>query len=604
MEHKGSKVRKHSVSLELPSDFQKTHIQINCSHMAGRAENLLYLEVSFGDLKLIGLLDSGASLNILGSNTHNQILNQGFKMEPCKPFYVTSANGIKSYCSGAIRLPVTIQSVTKICIFYVIPAIEIPLILGIDVWKQFGLIPSNIQFLRTPDKSDVNTCRLIEPVITDYEFLSVEQRLIADNIIKQFQEISSEIMGLGKTTLIEHVIDTGDAAPIKQRYYRLPPSKLEALNREVDRMLSLGVIEVATSPWNNPVLMVPKRDGTYRFCLDSRKLNSVTRKQSYAIPFMSDILDSLGNSRYLSSIDLSSAFWQVGISPESRPKTAFTVPYRNSFQFSRTAFGVSNGPGVLQGLMDSLFGSNFDRRVFCYLDDIIVTGSTFEEHASLLTRVLERLKYANLSINFEKCKFFRSELNYLGHVVDRFGLRVNPDKVSAITAFPTPKTKKEVRRFLGIASFYRRFIEGFATKAAPLNRLTSTKAGSPKFSWSAEAEKAFNSLKAAISSAPVLACPNFDKPFKVYTDASSYGTGGVLTQGDGDEERPVAFMSHTLSESERHYSATEREALAVLLAVEHWRCYLEDSDVFEIHTDCAALKWFLSIETPTGRLAR
>ena len=565
---------------------------------------MLYLELNFNKLKLQGLLDSGSALNIIGANVHLDIVKEGFLLEKCDSFSVTSANGQKSLCIGAVRLPITIKNITKFCMFYVFPGIEIPIILGIDIWKKFNLIPSELQFLHTSDSSNLHTCRIVEPVISDYEYLSAEQRLIADNIIEQFKEITTEKIGLGRTDLVVHHIDTGDSMPIKQRMYRLPPPKLDALNEEVDRMLALGVIEPCISPWNSPVLMIPKKDGTSRFCLDSRKLNSVTKKFAYGLPFISDILDSLGSSKFLSSIDLSSAFWQVPLSESSRLKTAFTVPYRNTYCFTVTAFGTSNGPSMLQSLMDTLLGPAFERKVFVYLDDIIVTGSSFEEHASLLMRVLDRLKYGKLSINFDKCQFFRSELKYLGHVVDRFGLRVDPAKVQAITAFPTPKSKKEVRRFLGMASWYRRFVENFATRAAPLTKLTATKTGTPRFAWNAEAEIAFNDLKVAISSAPVLSCPDYSKPFRVYTDASSYGTGGVLTQGDGEDEKPVAFMSKTLSAAEKNFSACEREALAVLHAVENWRCYLDTGEEFEVVTDHSALRWFMGIETPTGRLAR
>lgn len=591
-------------SMNFPPDTHSAPIRVNVSHTEGSAGKLLYLEVHFKDYRLQGLLDSGSSLNIVGSNAHLEVIKRGFIMENCKPFHVISANGVKSFCIGVLRLPITIRNITKLCDFYVIPAIEIPLILGIHIWDKFGLLPADIKRLRSSDSSVVNSCVISEPVITDYEFLPIEQKLIADNIISQFQDIGTDKRGLGRTTLLQHVIETGEAQPISQRSYRLPPAKLEALNAEVDRMLALDVIEPAISPWNSPVLMVPKKDGSFRFCLDSRKLNEVTKKYSYALPYIADILDNLGHTKYLSSIDLSMAFWQIPISPESRPKTAFTVPYRNSFSFKVLAFGTANGSKVMQSLMDQLFGSKFGRRVFVYLDDIIVTGSTFEEHASLLTQVLERLKYANLSINYEKSQFFPSELKYLGHVVDRFGLRVDPAKVAAITAFPTPKTKKEVRRFLGMASWYRRFIQSFATIAAPLNALTSTKEGSPKFAWNNEAEDSFNRLKTAISSAPVLTCPDYSMPFKVYTDASAYGTGAVLTQGDGEAEKPVAFTSRSLTAAERHFSATEREALAVLHALEHWRCYLDNGDQFDIYTDCASLKWIMSLESPTGRLAR
>ena len=230
--------------------------------------------------------------------------------------------------------------------------------------------------------------------------------------------------------------------------------------------------------------------------------------------------------------------------------------------------------------------------------------STFEEHISLLNRVLDRLIYANLSINFKKCQFFRQELKYLGYVVDAHGLHTDPEKVKCILDFPTPSSPKMVKSFLGMAGWYRRFIRNFSCIAAPLSRLTSTRKGAPAFAWNPEAEESFQKLKSALISSPILACPDFSKPFALHCDASLYGLGGMLAQTVDGVEHPIAFTSRTLLPAETRYSATEREALSVIHAVEHFRGYLEGGPKVKIFTDHASLRWFLSLKNPTGRLAR
>ncbi|KAL0849096.1 hypothetical protein ABMA28_013456 [Loxostege sticticalis] len=272
--------------------------------------------------------------------------------------------------------------------------------------------------------------------------------------------------------------------------------------------------------------------------------------------------------------------------------------------FKTTAFGLTNAPATQQRLVDLLFGPEFECKVFAYLDDVIIISQSFEEHVSLLERVFEKLSAANLTINLEKSSFFRNKLRYLGYVVDSQGLRTDPEKVQAILDYPTPSNKKEVKRFLGTASWYRRFIPQFSTVAGPLNKLTSTKKNTPPFSWTPEAEKSFLELKTRLVQAPVLACPNFDYPFEVHTDASSFGVGAMLAQTIDGIEHPIAYMSRSLTKPEQNYSTTEREALAVLTALEHWRCYLENGKTFTVFTDHSALKWFMSLSNPTGRLAR
>lgn len=568
-----------------------------------------YLDVNIFDLTVSGLLDSGACVSIVGNGAHEKLCDLGYNMDTnSDKVYV--ADGSECDSLGVLTLPITFNDVTKVIKFYVIPAITSNIIFGVDFWKEFNLMPEifdKITYRQKPTTFVTGSSCLNKSLnfVESFENMRSEDRELAELIVKQFHDISFENKGLGRTHLTEHVIDTGDSPPIKCRPYPLSPEKLKELHRELDKMLDLDVVEPSEGPWNNPVLMVPKSDGTLRFCLDCRKLNAVSKGDAYAIPYLPQILDSLKNAKYISSVDFKSSFWQIGLEKSSQEKTSFTVPGRGLFQFKVMPFGLCGAPARQQRLMDELFGYPFCSDitkgvVFCYVDDICVVSEDLSTHLILLKRVHEKIKNANLTVNFEKCNFFRKSLKYLGYVVDECGLRTDPDKVRAILEFPTPKTAKEVKMFLGTCSWYRRFIRNFATIAAPLNALTSTKV---KFKWNPEAEVAFNALKRILVSAPVLACPNFNLPFSVHCDASSYGLGGMLTQNIDGHDHPIAFVSRSLNKNERNYSATEREALAVIYALEKFEPYLGTRH-FTVITDHASLKWFENLKNPTGRLAR
>lgn len=249
--------------------------------------------------------------------------------------------------------------------------------------------------------TSINEIKYLHP----FNDLSPEEQLQAQNIIKKFEDISSEKNGLGRTSLITHVIDTGHSPAIKQRYYRLSPELLKEMNRQLDEMLEMGVVEPSSSSWNNPTLLTPKTNGEMCFCLDSRKLNAVSKKDAYPLPYISNILDQLRDARYLSSIDLKSSFWQIALDESSKEKTAFTVPGRGLFQFKVMCFGLTSAPTTQQRLMDNLFGPEFNGKVFAYLDDIIIATSSFSSHIHLLHKVKERLKFAVLTSTLSKCHF-------------------------------------------------------------------------------------------------------------------------------------------------------------------------------------------------------
>lgn len=567
-----------------------------------------FIPVTVNGKNTVGLLDTGSCVTILGNNSHKLFLDKS-KLLHSKPLDFITAGGDKYSSLGSVVLPFEFQNKIISLVTHIVPGIKKTLILGMDFWRGFGLFPDQLEsILLTKNNNDVVVSEL-QPSSTShlvsFDHLSDEQRATANDIIAQFTDISYERRGLGRTSLITHSIDTGDSPPIRQRYYRMSPDKQRILLKHVDAMLAEDVIEPSESPWSNPVILTPKKNGELRFCLDSRKLNSVTKKDAYNLPYISEILDNLRDAKYLTSLDISKCFWQTSIRAEDRCKTAFYIPSRGTFQFKSMPFGLTNAPATQQRLADILFyGPEFENKVFCFVDDIVCVTNSFENHISLLIKILNKLKYANLTINLEKCNFFKDKLKYLGYIVDSEGLHADPEKVKSITSYSTPTNKKEVRRFLGAASWYRRFIPDFSTLAAPLNKLTSNGKKAPLFAWSQEADVAFNKLKKCLSSSSVLCCPDFDQPFEIHADASDYGIGAVLCQVKEGQERVIAFYSKSLSDQEKNYSATEREALAVLSAIEHWRCYIENGKQFIVYTDHAALKWFLKLNNPTGRLAR
>ena len=448
----------------------------------------------------------------------------------------------------------------------------------------------------------------IAPLMSDIAAdISQSQRTALQETLLEYADVfSSGPEDIGLTDAVEHTIDTGDSRPIRLPPRRLPIAKQQCEAEEVSKMLKRGVIEPSSSPWASPVVLVTKKDGSTRFCVDYRKLNDVTRKDAYPLPRIDDTLDALKGSMYFSTLDLYSGYWQVKMDEADKVKTAF-ITRQGLFQFCTMPFGLCNAPATFERLMELTLSGLTWKCCLVYLDDIIVYGRTFEEALQNLRSVLDRIRRAKLKLKTSKCELFRSQVPFLGHVVTRDGIYVNPAKCKAVSEWPVPRRVKDVRSFIGLASYYRRFIPGFATIAAPLTEMYRDPKNT-KVQWTAARQKAFDTLKKALTSAPVLSYPSREEKFYLSTDASDDGIGAVLEQDqkqdDGSTIRVViAYASKSLSRSQRKYCATNRELLAVVWAVENFRYYLLGRH-FDVITDHASLVWLRNFKNPEGMVAR
>ena len=345
--------------------------------------------------------------------------------------------------------------------------------------------------------------------------------------------------------------------------------------------------------------MVKKEDGSYRFCVDFRKVNKVTKVDSFPMPLVADALDSLAGASVFSVLDLKSGFWQIQMQKESQQKTAFST-HNGLYEFLTMPFGLVNSGASFQRLMGHILRGLEYRFALIYIDDIIIFSKSVDEHLDHLEEVFRRLRDANVKLNPKKCSFVKQRVEYLGHVVTPEGISPNPDKVRVVQEFPTPTNLKELRSFLGLANYYRRFVRGFSNIANPLNALTKKNV---PFVWTVACAEAFDKLKRALVSAPILAYPNFREPFLLFVDASSTGIGFTLAQIQNGKEVVIAYNGRGLNQAEQNYSTTEREALALVEGIKKFQPYLHNHK-FTVVTDHSSLRWLMNVKDPSGRLAR
>lgn len=445
-----------------------------------------------------------------------------------------------------------------------------------------------------------------EERVKQYDFLRCvnanEQEV--SRLKRMLQENSSifEDRPQGSTAvdLMEQAIELIDSnvKPVKQYAYRTNPETGRKQKEFIQEMLEAGVIYPSHSSWASPVLCVPKANGELRFCTDFRKVNKLIKSDVFPLPRIDDLLDKMSGCRYFSTLDLKSAFWQIPIEKKSRHLTAF-VCQGQLYEYAKTPFGLKTSPAVFQRNMELVINGASDY-ASAYLDDLIIYSKTKDDHLDHIEDVLKRLVKHNLQVKLSKCKFFTEEVAFLGYVVSSEGIKVNKKKVQAIVNMQPPSTVKELRSFLGMCNYYRKFVEYFSQYNAVLTKLLHKNVD---WNFDEDCFVAFNKLKQALTEAPVLASPDFSRQFILTTDACTIGIGGVLSQVFDEGERPILYMSRTLNGAEKNYAVTHLECLAIVWCVKQCQHYLTGQR-FIIRTDHHALKWLMSVKDHTGRLMR
>ncbi|CAM8880125.1 unnamed protein product [Rhodiola kirilowii] len=412
------------------------------------------------------------------------------------------------------------------------------------------------------------------------------------NLLSSYSDIFEEPTDLppSRQGFNHHIPLLAGAIPVNQRPYRYSTLQKTVIEKLVQEMLSKGLIQYSSSPYASPVVLVKKKDGSWRLCVDYRGLNQQTVKDKYPIPLLEDLLDELGGSRYFSKLDLRAGFHQILMAPQDIYKTAFKT-HSGHYEYLVMPFGLTNAPCTFQGLMNHLFRDIARKFLLVFFDDILVYSASWTDHLQHLELVFSILRQHHLYLKMSKCTFGATRIEYLGHIISAEGVSTDPSKIKAVQDWPAPRNQQQLRSFLGLANYYRRFIRNYSVIACPLTDLLRK----DSFSWNSEAAKAFHNLKDALSSSPVLALPNFDKQFTVETDASSNGIGAVLMQ----DHHPICYISRKLGPRHQSLSVYEKELLAVVHAVQSWSSYLAHRP-FIIKTDQRSLKYLLEqkITTP------
>jgi transposase InsO family protein len=435
----------------------------------------------------------------------------------------------------------------------------------------------------------------ISPNLTDVQ--KGELRNIVEQNRQAFAFSDAEI-GLAKGHYC--VVDTGDSPPIYQRPYRQSPTARQITQDILNEDLKNGLIQPSKSPYGSPVVLVKKKDGSHRLCIDFRKLNKSVKKNTYPIPLIDDVVDHLHGTAFMSTVDANQGFKQMEVHPDSIEKTAFVTP-DGKYECLRMPFGLCVSPAEYQMMMDKVLGSLKWSICMVYIDDIVIHGKSWQEHLERLNTVLRTLSNAGITLKPKKCRLGFTELPYLGYIISSEGISVDPEKISAITQYPRPENPEDIRKFLGMCGYYRRFVKNFSAISSPLTQLLHKDCD---FKWIQDQESAFVELKTKLTEAPVLAYPSVNGEIEITCDASGFGIGAICTTSEnGEPPRPIAFASRTLSPAEKKYSTTERECLAVVFAVEKFRPYVYGKR-FKVRTDHNSLQYLLNLKDPHSRLAR
>lgn len=434
------------------------------------------------------------------------------------------------------------------------------------------------------------------------QHLNAEEKTEIIKLCRTFKDVFyNENCDLTFTNAVKHEIRTKDEEPVYVRSFRHPQSMKEEIRNQIQKLLDNKIIRPSISPYSAPVWIVPKKlDASgkrkFRMVIDYRKLNEKTIEDKYPLPRIEEILDNLGKCCYFTTLDLAQGFHQIELHPNSIEKTAFSVE-NGHYEYVRMPFGLKNAPSTFQRVMDNVLREYLHRFCFVYMDDVVIFSKSLKEHLDHLRLIFSKFRHYNLKIQLDKSEFLCKDVAFLGHVITPEGIKPNPSKIEVIEKYPIPKTQKEIKSFLGLIGYYRRFISNFAKIVAPITKCL--KKNSKVNHQDEEYIQSFELCKELLMNAPILAYPDFAKPFKLTTDASMVAIGSVLSQSG----RPIAYYSRTLNSAERNYSTIERELLAILDSTKHFRPYLFGNR-FIIETDHNPLVWLYKIKEPNSRLVR
>ena len=485
--------------------------------------------------------------------------------------------------------------------------VEIPPLQRIAVGRVIEGIAGAVQ-PASENSKPIDYTRVDQPIpehlsslVTSLELPDRQLRLVTQLILEYEDIFAGKNLPPGRTDTVKHAINTGEQYPVRVPKRRIPLEQQKIIKTEVDKMIDLGVVEPSESPWTSPVVLVKKKDGSLRFCVDYRQLNRATEKDSYPLPNIEDTFNALTGAQYFSSLDLASGYWQVELEEKAKAKTAFATR-EGLFQFTVMPFGLCNAPATFERLMERVLNGLLWDRCMCYLDDIIVYGTTFQMALENLKTVFDRVRKHGLRLQPKKCDLFKKEVLYLGFFVNEQGVRPDPKKIEAVKTWPEPCSLTDVRSFLGFCNYHRRFVQNYAAISEPLQWLTRT---GNRFHWGIDQQTAFDALKEAMLGAPMLPHPRMQEPvqFVLDTDASLHAMGGVLSQRIDGKEYVLSYASKTFSKPQRNYCATYRELLAALEMIRHFRHYLWGRH-FELRTDHASLRWLSNYKNCDGMLAR
>ncbi|XP_073797050.1 uncharacterized protein isoform X2 [Danio rerio] len=444
----------------------------------------------------------------------------------------------------------------------------------------------------------LSNSEILKDLDSHFKNLTVDQKRDLVTLISEFKCLFNDVPTL--TNVIQHDIDVKDARPVRQHAYRVNSVKRSVMQQEVDYLLDNGLAKPSSSPWSSPCILVPKSDGSFRFCTDFRKVNALTVPDNYPLPRMEDCVDNVGYANFVSKLDMLKGYWQIPLSSRASDIAAFITP--DAFaQYTAMAFGLRNAPATFQRLVNTVLAGI--PNCSAYLDDVVVYSRDWSEHLKSLRDVFQRFASASLTLNLTKCEFGQAKVTYLGKEVGHGQVRPVEAKVEAISEFPVPTTRRELRRFLGIAGYYRSFCRNFSSVVSPLTSLLSP---SKSFVWDEKCQYAFESVKTLLSSSPVLAAPDLNRPFKLEVDASNVGAGAVLLQDDEQGiAHPVSYFSRKFNKNQLNYSVIEKETLALIFALQHFEVYVGCSvQPLIVFTDHSPLTFLSKLYNHNQRLTR